>query len=133
MLKQAVLLLFAFAKQQDASVEPNLLSRIAATHAAIPPRFYAPFLESLVVTVCGSPDGGLAPFDDECQQPEQRQQLAVYWRQALAPGVRYLRDRAELARDAVDAAAAADAALAGSLAAAPSQPISLRPSTRAAR
>ena len=140
MLKQAVLLLFAFAKQQDANVEPNLLSRIAATHAAIPPRFYAPFLESLVVTVCGNPDGGLAPFDDECRQPEQRQQLAVYWRQALAPGVRYLRDRAELARDAADAVAAADAAgaagaaLAGSLAAtAPSPPISLRPSARAAR
>ena len=108
MLKQSVLLLFAFAKQCDATVEPNRLSRIAASHAAIPPRFYAPFLESLVVTVCGSPDGTSAPFDDECRQPEQRQQLTAYWRQALKPGIDYLRDRAELARDARDAAALAN-------------------------
>ena len=108
MLKQAVLLLFAFARQHDANAEPNLLSRIAASHAAIKPRFYAPFLDSLVVTVCGSPDGRLAPFDDECRQPDRRQQLAACWRQALRPGIDYLRDRAEQAREAAEAAAAAE-------------------------
>ena len=99
MLREAVLLLFAFAQQHDGGAEPNLLSRIADGHAMVPARFYAPFAEALVHTVCGDPATGLAAFDPACQNAEQRQLLAAYWSQALAPGIEYLRSRAELAAE----------------------------------
>lgn len=94
MLKEAVLLLFAFA-QQDDGTEPSLLSRIADAHPAVPPSLYPVFLDALVATVCGDPKAGLPAFDPQCQRDEQRQQLAAYWQSALTPGIDYLRRRAE--------------------------------------
>lgn len=97
MLKEAVLLLFAYAQQRDGGREPNLLSRIADSHPAVAPRHYPVFQEALVATVCGDPSAGLPAFDPECRHDEQRQLLARYWHDALAPGMAYLRHRAERA------------------------------------
>ena len=100
MLKEVVLLLFAYAQQRDEGVEPNLLSRIADAHPAVPPRFYPIFQEALVATVYGDPASGLPAFDPQCQRDEQRQLLSRYWHGALAPGIAYLRQRAEHALEA---------------------------------
>ena len=112
-----------------------VLNRLVAIKVLKDPAQRLSFMNDVTDAVRASEEPNFINTYDAAR--EQRQQLAVYWRQALAPGVRYLRDRAELAGDATDAAAAADAAgaaLAGSLAAtAPSPPISLRPSARAAR
>lgn len=100
MLKEAVLLLLAFAQQADGGTEPGLLSRIADSHPAVPPSMYPLFLDALVATVCGDPQAGVPAFDPQCQGDEQRQLLARYWRGALAPGIDYLRQRAERALEA---------------------------------
>ncbi len=100
MLKEAVLLLFAYAQQHDEGSEPNLLSRIADSHPAVPPRLYPLFQEALVATVCGDPENGLPAFDPQCQRDEQRQLLSRYWHDALTPGMAYLRQRAERALEA---------------------------------
>ena len=100
MLKEVVLLLFAYAQQRDEGGEPNLLSRIADAHPAVPPRFYPVFQDSLVATVCGDPASGLPAFDPQCQRDEQRRLLSRYWHGALAPGIAYLRQRAEHALEA---------------------------------
>ena len=97
MLKEAVLLLLAFAQQGDVGAEPGLLSRIADSHPAVPPSFYPQFLDALVLTVCGDPQTGVPAFDPECQRDEQRQLLSGYWRSSLTPGIDYLRRRAERA------------------------------------
>lgn len=95
MLKEAVLLLFAFAQQHGASSEPNLLSRTAASHRGIPASLYGPFLDALVRTVCGDEANGQPAFDPVCQQPDATRDLARdlarYWRRALAPGIDYLK------------------------------------------
>ena len=110
MLKEAVLLLFAFAQQHGAHSEPNLLSRTAASHRGIPPSLYGPFLDALVHTVCGDEARGQRPFDPACLVPgcgpaavgaearglacdqarDLSRDLARYWRRALAPGIDYL-------------------------------------------
>ena len=90
MLKEAVLLLFAFAQQQGGLTEPNLLSRTAASHRHIPAALYAPFLDALVLTVCGDEAGSSPPADPACQQRETALDLARYWQRALAPGIAYL-------------------------------------------
>jgi hypothetical protein len=100
MLKEAVLLLFAYAQQRDGGSEPNLLSRIADSHPAVPPRMYPLFQDALVATVCGDPACGLPAFDPQCQRDEQRQLLSRYWHDALTPGIDYLRRRAEHALEA---------------------------------
>ena len=94
MLKEAVLLLLAFRQQNDGQLEPNVLSRIADSHAAIPAWAYAPFLDALLAVVCGDPATGLAPFDPECADPGSRDKLDELWRSALAPGMAYLQSRA---------------------------------------
>jgi hypothetical protein len=94
MLKEAVLLLFAFAQQNDGHAEPNVLSRIAGSHGAMPASLYDPFVEALVTTVCGDEATGLPPFDPECHRRESARALARYWRGALAPGIDYLKQRA---------------------------------------
>ncbi len=48
MPKEAVLLLFAFAQQNDGHAEPDVLSRSAGSHAAMPASLYDPFLDALV-------------------------------------------------------------------------------------
>lgn len=96
MLKEAVLLLFAFRQQSEHQTEPNVLSRIAASHRQIPLALYGPFLDALVHTVCGDEASGLAPFDPECADPANRDALEQYWRGALAPGMDYLKWRAVL-------------------------------------
>ncbi len=94
MLKEAVLLLFAFAQQQGAQTEPNLLSRTAASHRHIPPALYAPFLDALVLTVCGDEASGTPAADPACRQRDTARDLARdltrYWQRALAPGIAYL-------------------------------------------
>ncbi len=116
MLKEAVLLLFAFAQQHGVRSEPNLLSRTAASHRGIPASLYGPFLDALVHTVCGDEGRGQRPFDPACVAPFDRsvadsngdqagdpagdlahdmgcdlaRDLSRYWRRALAPGIDYL-------------------------------------------
>ena len=94
MLKEAVLLLFAFRQQNDGQAEPNVLSRIADSHGRIPAALYAPFLDALVHTVCGDEASGLPPADPQCADPVNRDKLEEYWRGALEPGIRYLQQRA---------------------------------------
>ena len=94
MLKEAVLLLFAFAQQNDGHAEPNVLSRIAGSHAGMPASLYDPFLSALVCTVCGDEAAGLPPFDPECSRRDSAKALARYWRAALQPGIDYLKRRA---------------------------------------
>jgi hypothetical protein len=96
MLKEAVLLLLAFAQQNDGHVEPNVLSRIARTHAAMPTALYGPFVDALVRTVCGDEAAGLPPFDPECSRRDSARALARYWRSALAPGIEYLKAHARV-------------------------------------
>lgn len=109
MLKEAVLLLLAFRQQNDGQAEPNVLTRIAASHARIPAEAYEPFMNALVYTVCGSDytgrptftlsrvdidcDGELSPeppFDPLCVDLKHRDRLAESWRSAIEPGIRYL-------------------------------------------
>ena len=111
MLKQAVLLLLAFRQQNDGHAEPNVLTRIAASHVGIPAEAYEPFMNALVYTVCGSdytgrPTFALSrvdidcdgdgepspepPFDPLCVDLKHRDRLAESWRSAIEPGIRYL-------------------------------------------
>lgn len=95
MLKEAVLLLFAFRQQGEGACELNVLSRTAASHGAIPARWYPPFAEALVRTVCGDVGSGLPAFDPVCQQhPATAELLADHWGDALAPGIAYLQRHA---------------------------------------
>ena len=92
MLKEAVLLLFAFHQLGDGPSEPNVLSRVAAMHRDIPARYYAPFVDALVATVCGAQ--GQPPFDPVCADAAQRDAVEEQWRAALEPGIDYMRQRA---------------------------------------
>jgi hypothetical protein len=98
MLKQAVLLLFAFAQRKNDRSEPNLLSHIAGTHAAIPAGLFAPFLKVLAALVCGDKARGIAPRDPLCQRDDLARVLRAHWAAALQPGIQYLTDAA-LQRD----------------------------------
>lgn len=94
MLKEAVLLLLAYRQQNDGLAEPNVLSRIASSHAQIPGWAYEPFMAALVATVCGDPDAAVSAFDPECSDPAVQEQLEAHWRSALGAGIDYLRQRA---------------------------------------
>jgi hypothetical protein len=96
MIKEAVLLLFAFRQQGDPDAEPNVLSRVAAAHRGVPQWYYGDFVEALLLTVCGDAARGLPPFDPECAVPSQRDAVEEHWRAALGPGVDYMRRRAAL-------------------------------------
>lgn len=115
MLKEAVLLLLAFRQENDGQAEPNVLTRIAESHAHIPADSYVPFMNALVYTVCGMDftgrptfahaqvdiacgDDGDAepPFDPECRDIGCRDRLVESWRASLEPGVRYLQSRARV-------------------------------------
>ena len=69
MLKEAVLLLFAFRQQNDAQAEPNVLSRVAASHRGIPAAFYERFVDALVATVCGDEAAGLQRLRPRVRRP----------------------------------------------------------------
>ncbi len=112
MLKEAILLLFAFRQLDDGPHEPNVLSRIAASHAGIPANIHGRFVDALVDTVCGNPALGLAAFDPECRADDaQRELIAHHWRESVRPGVAYMQSRApgRLERAAVPPGAAAAA------------------------
>ena len=113
MLKEAVLLLLAFRHQNDGRAEPNVLTRIAASHAHIPTDAYEPFMNALIYTVCGSDFTGRPtfahsrvdivcgvegnaepPFDPLCADLKHRDRLAESWRTAIEPGIRYLQRNA---------------------------------------
>jgi serine/threonine protein kinase len=98
MLKQAVLLLFAFAQRKHDRREPNLLSHIAGTHASIPAGLFAPFLKVLAALVCGDKAHGIPPRDPLCQRDDLARVLRQQWAQALQPGIDHLTSAA-LARD----------------------------------
>lgn len=91
MLKQAILLLFAFIEQGDWE-EPNILSRIAESHAQmmIPVKFYKPFADALINTVCGNPLQGIFPVDPRCKEEGNRKVIETAWRNALKPGIEYM-------------------------------------------
>jgi serine/threonine protein kinase len=94
MLKEAVLMLFAFRQQGESDVEPNVLSRVADAHRGVPAWFYDDFLDALVATVCGGGAADPAPFDPACADPSHRDLLEDHWRAALEPGLSYMRSRA---------------------------------------
>lgn len=95
MLKEAILLLFAFRQLDDGPREPNVLSRIAASHGAIPAYIYDRFVDALVDTVCGNADRELTAFDPECRDDAaQRELIAHHWRESVKPGVAYMQSRA---------------------------------------
>lgn len=100
MLKEAVLLLFAYRQQREGETEPNVLSRVADAHRGVPAWFYDDFIDALVATVCGDPAQGLAPFDPACADAAQRDAVEDHWRAALEPGAAYMRSRATLAPSA---------------------------------
>lgn len=84
-LRDAIgLLLIAPFLSGDQGGEGNMLSRIAERHSRrqlnVEPRFYAPFIESLLATV--------EKFD-----PEYSPDVDVAWRSAIAKGVAYMRAR----------------------------------------
>ncbi len=110
MLKEAVLLLLAFRQQGDGQTEPNVLTRIAASHARIPAEAYEPFMNALIYTVCGCDFTGRPtftltrvdidcddqiqagpPYDPLCVDLKHRDRLAESWRSAIEPGIHYLR------------------------------------------
>lgn len=93
LLKEAVLLLLAFHEQGGDAAEPNVLSRIAASHRTIPAVLYAPFLDALVQTLCGDTAEGIEPADPLCRSPRDRDVLEEHWRAALEPGIRWLAER----------------------------------------
>ena len=96
MLKEAVLMLFAFRQQNDGGTEPNVLSRVAGTHRGMPAWFFDDFVDALVATVCGDAAQDLPPFDPECGDPMHRDLVEEHWRAALEPGVAYMRASATL-------------------------------------
>jgi serine/threonine protein kinase len=103
MLKQAVLLLLAFAQRSDDG-EPNVLSHISASHAQIPPGLYVPFMKVLVAMVCGDASLGIAARDPVCVRTETARLLQKHWLIALKPGIDYLTESG-LRRDEAGAAA----------------------------
>ena len=79
LLQHGISLLLIYAKRPDT----HLLERIAERHGPqgdlkIPPRLYAPFVESFVATV--------RQYDTACDDATEEA-----WRAALAPGIDYLR------------------------------------------
>jgi hypothetical protein len=90
LLKEAVLLLLAFHQQGDDSAEPNVLSRIAASHRAVPASLYQPFVDALVQTLCGDPGQDIEPFDPLCRRARERDALQEHWRDVLGPGIAWL-------------------------------------------
>jgi serine/threonine protein kinase len=96
MLKEAVMILFAYRQQGDGELEPNVLSRVADAHRGVPAWFYDDFLDALVATVCGDGAADLSPFDPECADPTHRDLIEDHWRAALEPGIAYMRGRATL-------------------------------------
>ena len=82
LLTHAIGLLLSFPTQPP--TEPTILTRLAERHSrrdmAVPPSFYAPFIDSLIATV--------AQYDPECT-PEVEQA----WRTTVAAGVEYMKAR----------------------------------------
>jgi hypothetical protein len=78
------LLLIAPFLAGGADTGPTLLSKMAERHSRrglnIEPRFYAPFIESLIASVA------------ECD-PEYSPAVERAWREAIAPGVAYMQSR----------------------------------------
>lgn len=100
MLKEAVLMLFAFRQQAEDDTEPNVLSRVADAHRGVPAWFYDDFVDALVSTVCGDEAAGLAAFDPVCTDAALRDLVEEHWRAVLEPGAAYMRSRATLAPSA---------------------------------
>jgi hemoglobin-like flavoprotein len=96
LLKEAFLMLFVFCEQAEGE-EPNILSRVAEmhdhTHHDIPAMFYEPFVDALVHTVCGYPPQIPEPLDPQCVDDESKQKIAQAWRDALAPGIKYMKSK----------------------------------------
>jgi len=97
MLKEAVLLLFAFRQQSESEVEPNVLSRIAATHQRIPPHIYDFFVDALIHTVCCNAQAELPAFDPECfGNAAQAELVEDHWRISVEPAISYMKRRASM-------------------------------------
>lgn len=81
LIEHAIKILLIF--PQQAGGESTLLDRLAEKHGkaelGIPPAWYAPFLDSLVVTA--------SQFD-----PEFTSEVGAAWRESLQPGMDYMRD-----------------------------------------
>ena len=72
-LEDAIVKLFAFYEQERAGVpnEPNVLTQVAGKHdhsnRKVEPRFYKPFIESLIDCVCGPMAQTELIFDPQCR------------------------------------------------------------------
>jgi len=104
MLKQAVLLLFAFAQRREDNGEPNVLTNISLTHAQISPGLFEPFMNVLVALVCGDATNDIRARDPLCRHADVAGRLRQHWLKALSPGIDYL-TKAALGRDGATAAA----------------------------
>jgi hypothetical protein len=95
MLKEAILLLFAYRQQHEGDSEPNVLTRIATVHPDIPLYIYDRFVDALIHIVCGNAARHVSAFDPECLcNPQQRELIEAHWRKAIEPGVSYIKARA---------------------------------------
>ena len=96
MLKQAILMLFIYCERPEWE-EPNILTRTAEMHNRehhdISEDFYKPFVDALVHTVCGCPPHIPEPFDPHCVNDESKEAIERAWRNAAAPGVKYMRSK----------------------------------------
>jgi len=80
-LREAVLLLLAFQRQNDGAMEPTVLSRIAAIAREIPQKMFDPFKDALINAICA--------FDRNCDERYngQRDLIRSHWVKADRVGV----------------------------------------------
>lgn len=91
-LQRAIDASFDFVKDFVATVdlpEPNAMSSYAQQHSSLglTREDYNHFVDALVNTVCGINER--APFDPECNDSDQREEIARAWRELMYPVVRY--------------------------------------------
>ncbi|NEO31624.1 MAG: hypothetical protein F6K36_14555 [Symploca sp. SIO3C6] len=102
MLKEAILLLFAFYDQENRG-EFNILSRITEYYAGISRQKdsqffhihgddFSVFMDTLIETICGGNDETeKSPFDEKCQSVNEREIIRFCWEKVLKEGIEYMK------------------------------------------
>ena len=97
MLREAIFILFWFAEKKLGTSEPNILSRIAASHNKshynISGPTYDHFVKALTNTVCGAPPTVPVGFDQHCSNSNEKIRIRKAWEEALEPGIEYMKKR----------------------------------------
>ena len=98
MLRQGIFILLQFGQNRLGENEPNILSTIAKLHNQqnynIAPRLYSVFIDALLDTVGGAPPEIPNPFDSQCGvNNDEREIITDAWKDALEPGIKYMRDK----------------------------------------